>query len=356
MSATRASSVMALVMVLAGCASLGPSTIARDRIDYDGAITTSWKRAMLLNMVKLRYGDTPMFLDVASIINSYTVEGQVTGGATWPSGGGATVSTLGGFAHYADKPTITYNPLLGERFTRSMMTPMQPAVVVSLIQSGWAADSVMRMMVSSANGVNNRFGGGNRQRGADPDFDLVAKKMRRLQGSGAVGLRVERGDGHELAVMVLHRKGMTEEEKRDSEALRKALGIDPNATEIRVVYGSVPRNGSELALVTRSMLEILLDLASAIEAPPEDVALGIVPPAAHFANDAAEGFKPLIRIRSGNAEPEHPFVAVPYHGHWFWIDERDYASKGVFSFVMMIFSLMDTSAPRAQPIVTVPAS
>jgi len=149
---------------------------------------------------------------------------------------------------------------------------------------------------------------------------------------------------------------MTEEEKRDSEALRKALGIDPNATEIRVVYGSVPRNGSELALVTRSMLEILLDLASAIEAPPEDVALGIVPPAAHFANDAAEGFKPLIRIRSGNAEPEHPFVAVPYHGHWFWIDERDYASKGVFSFVMMIFSLMDTSAPRAQPIVTVPAS
>jgi len=84
----------ALAPALAGCASLGPATIARDRIDYDGAITTSWKRAMLLNMVKLRYGDTPKFLDVASIINSCTVEGQVSGGATWPSGGGSTVSTL----------------------------------------------------------------------------------------------------------------------------------------------------------------------------------------------------------------------------------------------------------------------
>jgi len=137
-----------------------------------------------------------------------------------------------------------------------MMTPMQPVVVVSLIQSGWAADAVMRMMVSWANGVNNRFGAG------------------------------------------------------------------------------------KLALVTRSMLEILLDLASALEAPPDDLALGIVPPAAHFDKDAAEGYQPLTRIRSGATEPDHAFVAVPY----------------VFSFVMMIFSLMDTSAPRGQPIVTVPAS
>ena len=358
MSVERAGTAIlaVLAIALAGCAGLGPSTIARDRIDYDGAITTSWKRAMLLNMVKLRYGDTPMFLDVASIINSYTMEGQVSGGATWPSGGGApTVGTLGGFAHYADKPTITYNPLLGERFTRSMMTPMQPGVVVSLIQSGWAADAVMRMMVSSANGVYNRFGGGNRARGADPEFAVVTKTMRRLQSSSSVGMRVERSDGRELTVMVLHRKEMTEEEKRDSLALRNALGINPKATEIRVVYGSVPKNDSELALVTRSMLEILLDLASAIEAPPDDVALGIVPPAAHFENDATEGYKPLIAIHSGAAEPRHAFVAVPYHGHWFWIDERDYASKGVFSFVMMIFSLMDTSAPRGQPIVTVPA-
>src|SRR5690242_19234261 len=135
-------------LVLAGCASLGPPTIARDRVDYDHAITTSWKRTMLLNMVKLRYGDTPMFLDVSSVINSYTLEGQVSAGATWPSGSGSgpTIGSLGGLAHYVDKPTITYSPLLGERFTRSMMTPLPPAVVVSLIQSGWAADTVMNMM------------------------------------------------------------------------------------------------------------------------------------------------------------------------------------------------------------------
>ncbi len=347
--------LMAAAIALAGCTSLGPSTIARDRIDYDQAITTSWKRAMLLNMVKLRYGDTPMFLDVASIINSYTMEGQVSGGATWPYGGGSPSSTLGGFAHYADKPTITYNPLLGERFTRSMMTPLQPGVVVSLIQSGWPADLVMRMMVSSANGVNNRFGGGARARGADPDFEIITDAMRRIQASAAVGMRVDKAVDQELTVLVLHRKEMSPELVNDIKALRSALGIREDTKEIRVVYGSVPKNDAELALVTRSMLEILVDLASAIEAPADDVAQGIVPPAKRFDTDDAEGYRPLIRIHSGVGMPEHPFVSVAYHGHWFWIDERDYGSKSIFSFVMMIFSLMDTAAPRGQPIVTIPA-
>jgi hypothetical protein len=114
-------------------------------------------------------------------------------------------------------------------------------------------------------------------------------------------------------------------------------------------------NDTELAFVTRSMLEILVDLASSIEAPPDDVAQGIVPPPKRFDTDDAEGYQPLIRIHSGAKAPQLPFVSVQYHGHWFWIDERDYQSKGIFSFVMMIFSLMDTAAPRGQPIVTIPA-
>jgi hypothetical protein len=351
----RLLAVAILAGALGGCASLGPSTIVRDRIDYDHAITASWKRAMLLNMVKLRYGDTPMFLDVASIINSYTIEGQVNAGGTWLSGGGATGSALSGFTHYADRPTITYNPLLGERFTRSMMTPLQPAVVVSLIQSGWAADLVMRLMVSSANGVYNRFGGGNRARGADPEFALITGAMRRIQASAAVGMRVDRAGGGELTVLVLHRRRMSPELEQDIKALRGALGIREDAQEIRVVYASVPRNDEELALVTRSMLEILVDLASNIEVPPADVERGVVPPPRHFDNDEADGYKPLIQVHSGGQPPQDAFVSVQYQGQWFWIDQRDYASKALFSFVMMIFSLMDTAAPRGQPIVTVPA-
>jgi len=342
-------------LLLTGCASIGPHTIARDRLDYDHAVTTSWKRSMLLNLVKLRYGDTPMFLDVASIINSYTLEGFVNAGGTWAGAPGFDSGTVGGSGHYADKPTITYSPLLGERFTRSLMTPIAPGVVLSLIQSGWAADNVLQIMVSSINGVQNRFGAGARARGADPEFQKIAATLRRIQTSGAVGMRVDKTQEQEWAVMTLRQKTVTPELLEDIRTLRALLGIRLDAKEIRVVYGSAPQNNEEVAMVTRSLLEILLDTAASIEVPDAHLADGSVTRTAAFDADAVVGYKPMIRIQSGPDKPDNPFVAIPYSDYWYWIDNRDYRSKSVFSFLMIIFSLTDTGPAKGQPIVTIPA-
>ncbi len=55
---------------LAGCVAVGPPTVARDRLDYVSAISESWKRQTLLNLLKTRYYDAPVFMDVASVINT----------------------------------------------------------------------------------------------------------------------------------------------------------------------------------------------------------------------------------------------------------------------------------------------
>ena len=57
--------VIMILACLSGCGSIGPGNVARDRFDYISAISDSWKAQMLLNLVKLRYGDAPVFLDVA---------------------------------------------------------------------------------------------------------------------------------------------------------------------------------------------------------------------------------------------------------------------------------------------------
>ena len=71
------------LFALWGCAGIGPHTVARDRFDYTGAIGDSWKEQMLVNTVKLRYGDTPIFLDIASVISQYSVESLVDLRLSW---------------------------------------------------------------------------------------------------------------------------------------------------------------------------------------------------------------------------------------------------------------------------------
>jgi len=115
------------MLLIAGCSHIGPGTITRDRADYTTTVAESWKRGMLLNIVKIRYGDAPIFLDVASIINQYSLEGELNASLGWqfPTAG-ANNQRVGAVGRYYDRPTITYNLLTGEKFARSLMTPIAP--------------------------------------------------------------------------------------------------------------------------------------------------------------------------------------------------------------------------------------
>ena len=345
----------ATVLLLSACAGIGPPTVSRDRFDYTTAITQSWKSQMLLNLVKLRYGDTPVFLDVASVINSYELSGSANFGANWKFNpayeSGANIGA-GGF--YADRPTITYSPSTGEKFSKSMLTPIPPSAIFFFIQAGYSVNPVFRVLVQSINGIRNSHGGTGRIRPADPEFYLLIEKLTRIQDSGAYEIRIQKSTEREALAAVFSDK-VDEKTEADIAEFRRMLGLDPKAREFRVVYGSIASDGKEIAILTRSVLQVILNLASGIEVPETHVAEKRVIPSLAEKNASGSPVPPIMRIRSSSQKPEDVFVAIPYRNYWFWIDDKDLESKGLFSFLMFIMNLVDTGVKEGAPVVTIPA-
>jgi len=344
-------------LTVTGCGSLGPHSVARDRFDYSGALGDSLKEQMLVNTVKLRYGDTPVFLDVASVISQYSLESLVDLRLSWvhPVTSIATnTQSTGGAVRYIDRPTITYAPLSGEKFARNLMKPIPPPAILSLIQAGYPIDLVLRVCLHSANGIRNRYGGSQRARAADPEFYPVLERLRRIQDSGAIGLRVVKTNEME-GVLMSFRGKVEPSVQEDILFVRKTLGLDPSVSEVNVAYGSVAKDDKELALLTRSMLEIIIDLASYIEVPSAHVEEKRVLPTMPDETFHGVPVPPLIRIHSSSEKPKDAFIAVPYRDCWFWIDDRDFRSKILFTFLMFMFSLTETGGKEGAPIITVPA-
>lgn len=343
---------MLLLAFQLGCASLGPNSVARDRFDYTTAVADSWKRQMLLNVVKIRYGDAPIFLDVASIINQYSLETELRGTFGWSFPPSANRQEVGGTGRYYDRPTITYTPLTGEKFARNLMTPIAPATVMSLVEGGYPIDLVFRILVHSVNGIQNQFGGSARMRRADPEFYTLLEKLRQNQASGAVTLRVKKTENQGALIMVFRKRVDKEVEERAKE-VRRILGLKEEGGEFKIVYGSMPASDEEIALLTRSIIEILSDISSTIEVPAEHVAEKRVPPTMEPEGEGIKG--KLIRILWAKEKPGDAFAAVPYRERWFWIDDRDYQSKKLFSFLMFVMTLTETGGKEGAPVVTISA-
>jgi len=344
-------------LLSAGCTTMGPATIPRDRFDYAAAISDSWKNQMLLNLVKARYVEAPVFLDIASAINSYSMETEGSVGAEFqtPLASNANTLSLGATRKYTDRPTITYSPLIGEKFSKSLMTPIPPAALLGLLQAGWSTEMLLRCCVHSINGHRNYSQRGVIGHAPDPEFIRLIQVLGRIQKAGGLGMRVVREKDASGTVLFFPPKsaGSSAEDIAEAERL---LGIKvETGAEFRVSYGTVPRNDREIAFLTRSMLETLLDMASYIDVPPAHVAENRASPGFADVGAAASGLKPLIRVRSGVEKPDDAFVAIRYRDLWFWIEDRDLTSKGMFSFLMFLFTLTESGGGSVSPVLTVPA-
>jgi len=345
---------------VAACTSIGPATVSHDRIDYASAIGDSWKEQTLLNIVKLRYADMPIFLEVAQVIAGYRLQSAIGGG--FPAGN-FSGSLIGPFAvsgnanaagTYTDRPTVIYSPLTGVDFLRRLMTPIPPSSVLFLLQAGYSAERNMPIMLDSVNGLIN---GSNRfKRAADPRFTRLVRLVSESQLADTIQIRIESPkEGSESVVLAFPPRKDPPAVARRQEIM-ELLGLKPNLQEFKVYYGGYAGKDDEIDMKTRSMLGIMLEFAATVQVPEADVAEGKAGPGlvSSRPEDPPSGLP--IRILAGDMAPKDASVAVQYNNRWFWIADTDIQSKYTFGILMLLFSIADTGVKGAAPVVTIPAN
>jgi len=395
-------SLLACVL-FAGCGTLGPASLNRDYPRYSQTMREIQDERLLLNLVRLRYFETPVFLQLTSITTTYEVNANANVSASGNAGGGTTVGGGIGGA-YREAPTFTYSLPDSTEFFGRMVAKLSTAQLAPLALTG--AGGYFRLGLSRINGLENVsvYSGWTAEEPASyAKFNESLRIMQELEREGLIDFTYnnvgraasspfdELGeyslmpDAEDIGMefwknaddqWVAH-VGKRSPHLRfagasinDSRALRlrELLNLDPqkysfpivdvdfSSTEIARLKEGRPAAAfdpeakfGEIVIVNRSMFEILGIASRSVQVPDEHLQAGLA-----VADEEVLG--DMLTIQSSDQKPANAAVAVKHKGVWFYIAANDMSSKMTF---LRLHSLFEVTAGRvsgAEPILTIPVN
>ncbi|MCP4007995.1 MAG: hypothetical protein GY726_00620 [Proteobacteria bacterium] len=380
-----------LMFSLGACTTtLGPQKIKADRFDYAKAVGDSWRTQTLLNIVKMRYYEWPLFMDVSQVITQYTQEhvGSVGADLRRPFGGTGGNSTFdiakaSYIGKYNERPTVIYTPVNGQRYAQTMLTPINPAIILGMVDAGWPADQVLRLVVSSINGFNNSHVSFGFQYRASQQFADFIRTLRKLQRHNALGVKIHiskrtvasaappapAASSLEASAaapapatarvptsveLIINRPLLDDGLIQELDQLMVAMGLEPGFDNYRIVYDDDKSSGDVIAFESRSIAQVMGELATYVEVPQSDIERGVVTELVPIPETNFSGLNHLMKIRSGPEEPTQAFAKVRYRNLWFWVDRKDHPSKRTFSFIAMLMNMVEPDIASQGPQIVTP--
>jgi hypothetical protein len=405
--------VALLTLLTSGC-TFGPRLLESSHGPYNHAVKQVTEEELLLNLVRLRYNDDPVHLDVSSIAAQYELDASAE---ARPFLGFASSLGLGFFkstvlpdaaASASNRPTLTMVPLDDPDNVRRLFRPGTAEEIAFLAETSWPIATIFRLYVETLNRVPNAPSASGPTRPIVPEFREFQRAVWLLQtledrggarfvheekltevGSPLSADRITADaqvqaakNGYEYRERPDKTWALVKRDRRlvlkinptdagspEVQELCALLNLHPGLLSYAVAVGSddpfsltsPPPPTDTLRLVVRSTVQAMFYLAHGVLVPPEHVACGLVqvtvePDGQVF--DWQEVTRELFTVRSvkQHCRPEHAHVAVRYRGWWFYIDDRDQASKTTFSLLMPLARVDLVGARKATPVLTLPIS
>ena len=145
---------LVVMLMFQGCI-VGPSLYQGSFNDYNDAIRKTSDGQMLANLVRMRYFESPVFLQVASVSTSFTLSGNAGASATLNESASNNYGLSTGVG-YSETPTITFSLPDSQEYYGRLLAPLSADQVTSLILGGFNSELVFRTAVRGINGLNNQ--------------------------------------------------------------------------------------------------------------------------------------------------------------------------------------------------------
>jgi hypothetical protein len=355
------------LFLISGCAAQGAKRVPADRFDYNAAIAQSHREQMLLNIVRSRYMEVPVFLTVSSVLTQYEYDRSVGLGAILEFGVGTTDRGTGDAnLRFSERPTITYLPIEGQEFSAHLLSNVPVELFFAAAQAGWSVDVFMRIGIQRLGATENMPFAEVTAPGyvapktqSQRDFEKL-KRFERL-----IRLIFILSDSEVIEVQQVEEDGKDEQYLLISEEVPKDLR--PMLDELRQLIGLTNRNrfritervtnvkDDEISIQSRSVMAMMEFMARGVEVPLEHLKEGRVIDYGlqNSEGEVAEGLIPF-RMRSSKNRPENVFAKVRYQDYWYYIDHTDITSKRALSLIIVLFRLQAPTPAGAAPILTLP--
>jgi hypothetical protein len=332
------------------------------RTAYNEVLQRTNSEQMLLNLVRLRYFDSPFFLNVANITTQFTYKASALPSIPIPGFTSSNPFQLGGDFTWQNQPTIQYTPLEGQQFAQQLLHPIDLRTLQQLILSGWNVDLVFRVIVQSF----DTFLNAPEASGPVPEhlpkynaFYEVTKLLRYFQKRSQlqVGIKMcpkhsENGINGQILQIAFPK------DDKKSKQLADLLSDVHTVGDYYVINLQLGFTKSgKVGIMTRSLLSCMYYLSNGIEIPDEDVAKGYVVVTRNydgetFGWDSIVG--DLIHIRSSYSKPKDHYMSVRYRNKWFYIGDDNLPSKTTFLLLQQLYNLQSQASNLPAPLLTLP--
>jgi len=336
--------LIAALLGLGGCVSIGPRSIEMGRTDYNNAIQQTDGEQLLLNIVRQRYNDPVMFLEVSSISSSKSFSQNINL-SSFLTSAFAPQSFSGGFGgSITDSPLVFYSPNTGERFVHQILTPIDLRTITLLLQSGWSIERVLLLAGDSINGIRNT-------EAKDTPYAVLAEKLRTLQRNNKLSFALQ-VEGALTVLSIIPSSDVV-----DVSAYKEVceiLKIRADGAPIRIAQGiGDPGFSSQhIQLATRPLYSTLYFLSNGVDVPVAAIEARTVQERGAVGGLFDPSLGKLFHVRSSTIEPRNFALRVRYRNEWFYLDETDLDSRTTFTLISALFMLQSGDTSRMTPLVS----